>query len=388
MRSPWSGYRNYRTRGGEGMPPEDERNEKGAGINTEYAGKAHRTPRRSRSLRFRADKLGDDAFGTGGEDVLCVERKERIERLRRECLPAYSRVLGQIGTVGTDREKSLRVKSSHGRTKAGRLLRSRLPSFATVIGKSGNAKSDARIRVIAAHREEVIFGGKSDREDSGRGVIRGDGDRSGRPGLAAIRSVKHSSGESSSENKELASGGYEQIGIACGESTFFGKCARKILRGQGIPTVAINGLQDEKFSIDRITKRKAFYFRHAGNGIEKESFVHVCELKFPRRAAIGGFVDPRFISFAARHEVGSGVADGNDAAEIKVRLAGDGEASPCRAIVERAENDAVRAGGPDGDVAGGGDFRSADAAQVGIETGGEDIPGLCTGGGQAKSERK
>jgi len=151
--------------------------------------------------------------------------------------------------------------------------------------------------------------------------------------------------------------------------------------------VAITGLEDEKFSIDGITKRKAFYFRHAGNGIEKESFVHVCELKFPSRAAIGGFVDARFISFAARHEVGSGVADGNDAAEIKVRLAGDCEASPRRAIIERAKNDAVRAGGPDGDVAGGGDFRSADAAQVGIETGSEDIPGLCTGGGQAKNER-
>ena len=63
------------------------------------------------------------------------------------------------------------------------------------------------------------------------------------------------------------------------------------MRGQGMPTVAITGLEDEKFSIDGITKREAFYFRHAGNGIEKESFVHVCELKFPSRAAIGGFVD-------------------------------------------------------------------------------------------------
>jgi len=161
-----------------------------------------------RSFGFRADKLGDDAFGSGGEDVLCVERKESIERRRRECLPAYSRVLGQIGTVGTDCEEGLCVKRSDGRTKAGRLLRSGLPSFGAVIGRSGNAKSNSRTRIVAAHREEMIFGGKSDREDSGRGVIRDDWDRSGRPGLAAIGSVKHSSSESSSDNKELASGSY------------------------------------------------------------------------------------------------------------------------------------------------------------------------------------
>src|SRR5207249_1763467 len=146
MRSPWSGYRNYRTRGGEGMPPEDKRNEKRSrNRHGGRSGKSRSHSTGNRLFGFR-DKLGDDAFGTGGEDVLCVERKERIERLRRECLPAYSRVLGQIGTVGTDRDKSLRVKSGHGRTKAGRLLRSGLPSFATVIGKSGNAKSNARVR--------------------------------------------------------------------------------------------------------------------------------------------------------------------------------------------------------------------------------------------------
>ena len=62
------------------MPPRTRGMKKEAGTSAEGGEvKPEDTLEGARSFGFRADKLGDDAFGTGGEDVLCVERKESIE---------------------------------------------------------------------------------------------------------------------------------------------------------------------------------------------------------------------------------------------------------------------------------------------------------------------
>ena len=103
-------------------------------------------------------------------------------------------------------------------------------------------------------------------------------------------------------------------------------------------------------------------------------------------AAVGGFVDARFIAFTAGHEIRSGVAEGDDAAKIEIGLAGYGEFGPGGAFVERTKDDSVRPRSPDGDVAGGRNFHGADAAKIAVGAGGQGLPRLRTECEDAESE--
>ena len=261
------------------------------------------------------------------------------------------------------------------------MLRGGLPGFRGVfrnywIEESGGAEGDGGIRVIAAYGDELIFGGASDGEDSGGSVVGCDGNSGGGPRFASILCVEDAGSKASSDDVEFSFGDDEEIGIAGCECAFFGESGGEILRWKRIPAKAVAGVEDEEFSVDGIAEGKTHFFREASDGIEEERFIYVGVLLLPGGAAVGGFVDAGFVAFAAGHEIGGGVAEGDDAAKIEIGLAGDGEAGPGGAVIERAQDDAVRAGSPDGDVAGGRSLCGADATEIGDGAGGKRLPRL------------
>ena len=132
--------------------------------------------------------------------------------------------------------------------------------------------------------------------------------------------------------------------------------------------MTIGGLQQQESSVDGIAESKTICGRRAGNGIQEESIIQIGVLQFPVDAAVDGFVNLGFVAFAAGHEIRSFVIESDDAAKIEFRLAGNREARPRCAVVDRAKNYIVRSGSPNRDVAGGGDFCRADAAQVGVNS--------------------
>src|SRR5216684_1088012 len=380
MRSPWNGWRNYRTRRGGQWPATATE----TGYRTDLTQSSERPMTEDTesfsfglSLRILDLELRDGTSAPGGVDVLGIKSEQSIQRRCGESFPVQASVNGNIGTAGTDCEKRLAVRRNDPGAVAGRLLRGGLPRFRLVFGESGNARTHTWIRVVAANSGETSNARTRDRKNSRSGVIRCYRSRGRGPGFSAVAGVQNASGESSGDNKQFAFGDDQQIGIARGESAFLGQSRGKILRRQRIPAMTIGGLQQQETSVDGIAESKTICGRRAGDGIQEESIIQIGVLQFPVDAAVDGFVDLGFVAFAAGHERRGFVIESDDAAKIEFRLAGNGEASPRCAVVDRAKNYIVRSGGPNRDVACGGDFRRADAAQVGVNSRSQRDPGLC-----------
>src|SRR5216684_3767236 len=346
MRSPWNGWRNYRTRRGGQWPATATE----TGYRTDLTQSSERPMTEdpesfsfALSLRILDSELRDGASAPGGVDVLGIKSEQSIQRRCGESFPVQASVNGNIGTAGTDCEKRLAVRRNDPGAVAGRLLRGGLPRFRLVLGESGNARTHTWIRVVAANSGETSNAGTRDRKNSRSGVIRSYRNRGRGPGFSAVAGVQNTSGESSGDNKQFAFGDDQQIGIARGEGAFLGQSRGKILRRQRIPAMTIGGLQQQETSVDGIAESKTICGRRAGNGIQKESIIQIDVLQFPVDAAVDGFVNLGFVAFAAGHEIRG-------------------------FVVDSAKNHIVRSGGPNRDVACGGNFCRADAAQVGVNS--------------------
>src|SRR5580693_6226154 len=88
----------------------------------------------------------------------------------------------------------------------------------------------------------------------------------------------------------------------------------------------------------------------AGQGIEKKSLARVRKFQLPILAAIGGFVDARFICFSARHQEGVLGVERHNAPKIERVAPGHMETLPRFAEIVRMKNHAVRAASPHGNV--------------------------------------
>ena len=192
--------------------------------------------------------------------------------------------------------------------------------------------------------------------------------------MAGVGGVKDAGCETSGDEVEFSFGNDEEIGVTGGERALLGKSVGKVFWREWNPAMAVLGLEDQEFSVDGIAERETNCFGKTCDGIKEERFIDVGVLLLPGLAAVGRLVDAGFIAFTAGHEVSGGVVEGDDAAKIEIGLARDSEARPRGAIIERAEDDAVRAGSPNSDVAGGRNFRGADATEIGVSAGGECFP--------------
>src|SRR6266436_9023119 len=119
------------------------------------------------SLCIHDLELGDGASGPGGIDVLGIECEQGIQRQGGERFPVQAGVDGNIGTAGADREKCWTVLGDNGGTISGGLLRGRLPGFRLVFGKSGDARTDSWILVVAADSGEAANARTRDGKNSG-----------------------------------------------------------------------------------------------------------------------------------------------------------------------------------------------------------------------------
>jgi len=326
--------------------------------------------------------------GADGIDVICVESEDRVQRRSWERFPLGGVVSREVGASRADRQKFVCVECRHRGAVAGRLLRGGLPGICVVGGECGGAERNCGICVIATYGDELIFLGASDGEDSGRGVVGGDGNGGSGPSFARVGRVKNASGEATGDEIKFGFGDNEEIGIAGGKGAFFGESVRTIFGRKRDPVLPVDSMDDEKFSVDGIAQSETDFFGEASDGVEEKGLVDVGVELLPGLAAVGGFVNAGFIAVATGHQIGSGVAEGDDAAKIEIGLAGDGEAGPGGAVIERAKDDAVGAGSPDGDVAGGWDFCGADATKVGVGARGEGLPRLRVACADTESQEK
>src|SRR5258705_5666761 len=175
MRSPWNGWRNYRTRRGGQWPAAATE----TGCRTDLTRSSERPKTEDTdsfsfglSLRIHDLELRDGASAPGGVDVLGIKSEQSIQRRCGESFPVQASVDGNIGTAGTDCEKHLAVRRNDRGAVAGGLLCGGLPRFRLVLGESGNARTHTWIRVIATDREEASNARTRDGKNSRSGVIR------------------------------------------------------------------------------------------------------------------------------------------------------------------------------------------------------------------------
>jgi hypothetical protein len=252
-----------------------------------------------------------------------------------------------------------------------------LPGGSEVGGVRGDGVCGIWIAVVAADGDYgLIVAG--DGEDSGGGVAAenwscGDGPRAG----IVCRTEDSSGGAAGGEEDVVLVGAAEDEGcVAGGEKAFGGEGGWfGGLREFG-PMLAVVGVEDGKFAVDRVADREAVFLAPADEAVEEESGARVGVLRVPGSAAVGRFVDVGFIFGADGEYVGDVGTEATDATEVLGAGVVDGAGGPRFAAVGGTEDDAVGAGGPD-DLCvldgGGGDAAEAGVGAAGVE---EDLRSL------------
>src|SRR5229473_3112184 len=90
---------------------------------------------------------------------------------------------------------------------------------------------------------------------------------------------------------------------------------------------SVGRVQQEKFTIEGIAKRKTLCFRETGDGVQEEFLAFVGVLQSPGLAAVGRFVYARLFAFAARHHVSGAGIERHDAAKVEGFAAFDARAT-------------------------------------------------------------
>src|SRR5260370_41692409 len=117
------------------------------------------------------------------------------------------------------------------------------------------------------------------------------------PGPPRVSGVKDA-GDGTAASEENLLAGEHEASVAGRKRAFTRQRHWHAAAGQWIPMVAVCRVQQEKFAIDGITKRKAARFRQTGDRVEKKYLALVRGLQVPGLAAVGGFCDTGFFAFA------------------------------------------------------------------------------------------
>jgi hypothetical protein len=87
---------------------------------------------------------------------------------------------------------------------------------------------------------------------------------------------------------------------------------------------AVGGNDQLKLPFDRVAEGNAVLLVPESKGIKKGCRVGTLELQRPRLAAVAGFVNAGSVALAGAEQVGRGVTERLDIAEVEFFCAGDG----------------------------------------------------------------